>query len=354
MKKFKISMFYLVLIMVFTVTSIALVYYRESHIKSITISDIDQNYTLKTYDQTVEEVLETCGITLNDTDEISVPLNEELVSGMTIHINRSYAITIHDGNEKHEIFTTQYSVKEVLNEQNIEIGELDVVQPFIDGKIGPGETISITRVRDEFMSESYQIPYLTEINLVNNLDDTETVLIQEGEPGVRAVNYRLRYENDELISRNIVSEVIEKEPVNEIKNKGTDDLFVTSRGVPFRYSKVIVCEATAYDLSYASCGKYPGDPGYGITYSGTQARPGVIAVDPRVIPLGTNVYVESMDRTSDYGFAIAEDTGSAIKGYRVDLFIGNNSAAMRYGRRNVRIYILEDKVENEYIKGYGY
>lgn len=98
-------------------------------------------------------------------------------------------------------------------------------------------------------------------------------------------------------------------------------MLVTSRGLPFRYSKVIICEATAYDLSYESCGKYPGDPAYGITYTGTYARPGVIAVDPRVIPLHSKVYVASLDRTPDYGFAVAEDTGSAIKGHKIDLLL---------------------------------
>ncbi|MBN2797334.1 MAG: G5 domain-containing protein [Clostridia bacterium] len=354
MKKFKISLFYIVIIAAFTISSIALVYYRETRIKNITISDLDKTYEIKTYDLTVEEALEACSIILSEYDEVIPTLETKIETGMNIQINRSYGITIHDGLEKKEIYTTHYTVREVLEEQNIELGALDVVQPFVDGKISPGENISITRVRDEFVSESYQIPYLTEINLVNNLDDTETIVIQDGELGVKSVNYRLRYENDELISRNIINEVVVKDPVNEIKNKGTEDLFVTSRGVPFRYSKVIVCQSTAYDLSYASCGKYPGEPGYGITYLGTQARPGVIAVDPSVIPLGSNVYVESMGSGADYGFAVAEDTGSAIKGNKVDLFISSHTAAMRYGRRNVRIYILEDDVESEYIKGFGY
>ncbi|GKT13853.1 DUF348 domain-containing protein, partial [Aduncisulcus paluster] len=89
--------------------------------------------------------------------------------------------------------------------------------------------------------------------------------------------------------------------------------------------------STAYDLSFESCGKYPDHPQYGITYSGTKARPGVVAVDPRVVKLGSKLYVESMDRSADYGFAKAEDTGSAIKGNRIDLFIENRSQALRYG-----------------------
>ena len=99
--------------------------------------------------------------------------------------------------------------------------------------------------------------------------------------------------------------------------------------------------ATAYDLSFASTGKRPGDRGWGITASGTRARPGVVAVDPKVIPLGTTLYIQSLDGSKDYGFAIAEDKGGAIKGNRIDLFYDSNSEAMNFGRRQVKVYILK-------------
>ena len=105
--------------------------------------------------------------------------------------------------------------------------------------------------------------------------------------------------------------------------------------------RVITMNASAYDLSYQSTGKRPGDRGYGITASGTKARPGVVAVDPKVIPLGTKLYIESLDGRADYGNAIAEDTGGAIKGNRIDLFFNSRSAALNFGRRNVKVHILD-------------
>ena len=100
--------------------------------------------------------------------------------------------------------------------------------------------------------------------------------------------------------------------------------------------------ATAYDLSFESTGKLPGDKYYGITASGTKVRPGVVAVDPNVIPLGTKLYIQSLDGSKDYGFAIAEDTGGAIKGNRIDLFFENSQDVYRFGRRKVKVYILND------------
>ena len=100
--------------------------------------------------------------------------------------------------------------------------------------------------------------------------------------------------------------------------------------------------SSAYDLSFESCGKNPGDRGYGITASGMKAARGIVAVDPRVIPLGTKLYIESLDGSADYGYAIAGDTGGAIKGNRVDLFMDTKAEALQWGRRSVKVYILAD------------
>ncbi|MDC7770243.1 LysM peptidoglycan-binding domain-containing protein [Priestia megaterium] len=96
-------------------------------------------------------------------------------------------------------------------------------------------------------------------------------------------------------------------------------------------SKEITVEATAYTAYCAGCS--------GITATGIDLRSNpnrkVIAVDPRVIPLGSRVYVEG------YGEAIAGDTGGAIKGTRVDLFMSSQSSALNWGRKTVKLQILD-------------
>lgn len=76
------------------------------------------------------------------------------------------------------------------------------------------------------------------------------------------------------------------------------------------------------------------------TASGLKACVGHIAVDPKVIPLGTKLYIQSLDGSKDYGYAIAADTGSAIKGNKVDLFFNSNYECNMFGARNVRVYVL--------------
>jgi 3D (Asp-Asp-Asp) domain-containing protein len=84
----------------------------------------------------------------------------------------------------------------------------------------------------------------------------------------------------------------------------------------------------------------PGHPAYGITATGTYAKLGTVAVDPRVIPLGTKMYIVSTDGSVVYGYCTAEDTGGAIKGNKVDLFYNTTAECMQFGRRSVYVYIL--------------
>ena len=87
--------------------------------------------------------------------------------------------------------------------------------------------------------------------------------------------------------------------------------------------------ATAYSRNEAGLGNY--------TANGTDLRnnPRVIAVDPRVIPLGTKVYVEG------YGEAVAADTGGAIKGNKIDVHMESVNSCNSWGRKNVKVTVLE-------------
>ena len=99
----------------------------------------------------------------------------------------------------------------------------------------------------------------------------------------------------------------------------------TERGA-VQYDKCITMEASAY---------LPSDGGgSGITATGAVARHGIVAVDPRVIPLGTKVFIPG------YGIAVAADTGGAIKGQRIDLCMENYYDAIQFGRRDISVYVL--------------
>jgi 3D (Asp-Asp-Asp) domain-containing protein len=85
--------------------------------------------------------------------------------------------------------------------------------------------------------------------------------------------------------------------------------------------------ATAYTANCAGCG--------GMTAIGRRAGHGIVAVDPRIIPLGTRLYIPG------YGIAVAGDTGGAIIGHRIDLGFDSVRGALLFGRRDVTVYQLK-------------
>lgn len=113
---------------------------------------------------------------------------------------------------------------------------------------------------------------------------------------------------------------------------------------PEEYVKKIEVTATAYCLCKKCCGKTPDNPNYGCTHSGLKIVPGsgmkVIAVDPKIIPLNSKVYVEGLNGAWDYGHAVAADTGSAIKELKIDLYMDTHTEALEWGRRKVNVYVL--------------
>lgn len=101
-------------------------------------------------------------------------------------------------------------------------------------------------------------------------------------------------------------------------------------------SRTMTVEATAYCACKICTGKTPDHPAYGITASGENARPGVVAVDPDIIPLGTKIWVEG------YGEAVAADTGGMIKGRKIDVYFPTHQEAVEWGRKRVTIKIFQE------------
>ena len=102
-------------------------------------------------------------------------------------------------------------------------------------------------------------------------------------------------------------------------------------GVPLNYKSKMVSRATAYTYTGHNCA------------TGVAPEPGYIAVNPKVIPYGTKMYIRTADGSFIYGYAVAADTGGFVSNHPtgVDLFMSTRSACISFGVRNVEIYILE-------------
>lgn len=146
-----------------------------------------------------------------------------------------------------------------------------------------------------------------------------------------------KFKRNEKISRELEDiQTVSQEKLEEIKNivqeeeEEEEDFEELSTNTP-KTQNLGVYTVTAYCCCKECCGKSETHPEYGITASGKRATEGrTIAVDPNIIPLGTTVYLNGVPY-------IAEDTGSAIKGKKIDLFINDHQRAQEFGVQEMEV-----------------
>ncbi len=312
--------------------------------RHVVINDNGNEIAVKTMKATVREVLEQTGIKVASEDYISMPFDSKLarIQENKIEIRRAVPVLIKVDGKELEVKTYKDTVKEVLNDNAISVDEDDkLVGSRLGDKIVSNMDISVIRVEEKTVTEATPIPFKTITKDNNRLDKGLKNTVREGKEGVRKKTYTVVYENGKQIAKQLVNDIIAANPLDKIVEVGTVLNYKTSRGDTLRYSKVMNMKATSYTASFADTGKNPGDPGFGITATGARVRKGIIAVDPRVIPLGTRVYVEVPGASPDYGYAVAADVGGAIKGNKIDVYLDSSGAVNAWGVKKVNVYILK-------------
>lgn len=258
------------------------------------------------------------------------------------------------------------TVQELLDELEITLSEADICSVPLDTETYDGMCIEITRMTETTVTTEEVIAYETEYYEDETLAVGESQQVTAGVNGTAQCTWTVEYENGEEVSRVLVDTTVVTEPVNEVilvhtdrtihehdamvvsdveveevtisqeaasassaaQSAETANTITTASGDTVVYSQVLTCTATAYT-------------GGGTTATGTTARVGAIAVDPDVIPLGSVLYIVSDDGYCIYGYCVAEDTGSAINGNRVDLYFDSYSECIQFGRRSVTVYVLQ-------------
>lgn len=178
------------------------------------------------------------------------------------------------------------------------------------------------------------------------LPEGEEVILVPGVSGVLEHRDWVEYTNGEETNRENIETVQVQEAVSQIVAVGTgtqlgengnipsvgDGFLVTAAGEVLNFHKVDEFKATAYTKTDTGCSD--------ITATGTSVRVGVIAVDPKVIPYGTEVFIVSNDGDYVYGVARAEDCGGDIKNKRIDLYFDTTAECFQFGVRNCTVYFL--------------
>ncbi|HPU44752.1 MAG: DUF348 domain-containing protein [Clostridiaceae bacterium] len=339
----------LLLIVVLAVASGVALYGRLS--KEIRIIDNGKSIAVRTMGASVGQALDQAGIAIGQYDYMSVPKDTPLKPDLPneVTIKRAIPVFLTVDGETRTVMSYRDTVQELLQDNGITLGPLDRFEGVSpDDPLTEELEIRVVRVEERILTQEEQIPYQVLEQPNNVMNEGESQIVVEGENGIREKRYKLTYEDGEYVKREFIGESIIKEPVNRVVEYGTVPNFITSRGDRVRYSKALKMRATAYTNSFEDTGKNPGDPGYGITYTGMTARTGIVAVDPKVIPLGSKLYIEVPGSAPDYGFAIAGDIGSAIKGNLIDLFFNTTEEVRRWGVRNVVVYILNEQNDDRW------
>ena len=307
--------------------------YKEA--VEVVVNDQANTTTYMTTASTVGEFLETENIQVASHDELSVASDEVITDMLTLDIDRAVKVSVTDGtNETNDVYTTADTVEALLKEQQLELSDLDRVEPGIDKTVTADMAVDVIRVEEVTDVVEEEVAFSTVRKNDSSLTKGKEQVVASGSNGLVEKRYTVVLENGKEVSRELVSEDVKKEAAQRVVAVGTKAIQqAPSRGTSSAVAgKTITMEATAYNWDCATCN------GRGLTATGynLKANPdGVIAVDPRVIPLGTKVYVEG------YGYAVARDTGGAIKGNRIDVHMRSISAARQFGRQSVKVTIIE-------------
>lgn len=316
--------------------------------KKVTITVDGEEQTIHTTSDQVSEVLAEAKVNVTEHDKLLPALNARVGSDSNINIEKAFQVTLIDGVNEKKIWSTSTTVADFLNQQAIQMNELDRVEQRMEDVLIPNAVIQVVRIEKVTDVVEATTNFAVETRKDKDLLKGKEKIVQEGKKGLIKRTYETISKNGKPALRILKSEKVVNVPTKKVIAVGTKVITASvSRGTS--RSKETTSTASASNSSAAPSGGkefYVSATAYtahcngctGITATGINllANPGlkVIAVDPSVIPLGSKVWVEG------YGYAVAGDTGGAIKGMKIDLFMPSTDQAFGYGRKQVRVKVL--------------
>jgi uncharacterized protein YabE (DUF348 family) len=288
--------------------------------------------TIYTTAPTVGEALRDEGVNLYLGDEVAPSLGSSISTDMWVYIQRSKPATIQVDGRLIKTRTLGETVSEALAQEGVTLLGKDYTEPSLDAPIIGDAAIRVVRVKEEMAIEQEPISFETAWQPDPNLELDHQRLDQEGEDGVTKRRIHVVYEDGQEVERALEAEWVDREPTNKVIAYGTNIVLrelETPEG-DLAYWRKVRALATSYTA--ATSGKSPDHPLYGITRLGWEMRGGIVAVDPQVINLKTEMYVPG------YGVGVAADTGGKVRGRHVDLGYEEDELTLWY--EWVDVYLL--------------
>ncbi|MEY9973910.1 uncharacterized protein YabE (DUF348 family) [Lysinibacillus sp. RC46] len=303
--------------------------------KEVTISVDGNQSKVWTTETQVKDILKEANIEVSEHDSLVQGLDTEVGADNKIDIQKAFQVSLVDGVNERQVWSTSTTVANFLKQQGIQLNEFDRVENNLKDVITPQSKITVVRVEKVIDVVEESLDFAIEKKQDASLQKGKQKVVTAGQKGLMTKTYEVVKENGQVVTKNLQSEKVVKESQKQVVAVGTKTVVASaatvSRGSSEPASgKEFYVTATAYTPNCSGCS--------GISATGINLQSGsglkVIAVDPSVIKLGSKVWVEG------YGTAIAGDTGGAIKGNRIDILVQSESQASNWGVRKVRIKVL--------------
>lgn len=312
--------------------------------KQVTLEMDGVTKTYETHAATVQDFLTEQKIAYNDEDTLTPQKTTPLKDKLIIQLDTSWDVPVHVDGQTKVIHTLKRNVAEVLQEAGIAVRKKDQVEPARSATLSKNTSIKITRIEEKLVQAEERVSYQEMRKMDDTLAKGETRIVQQGEEGKAVSQFKVVLKDGKEISRDFVKRDVitpKKDRIvaigtmkkvtagAESRNTVVAASLVSRGGKDFRpYHVLKSVTLTAYSPSVGTH-----------TSSGHQAEAGrTIAVDPSVIPMGWWVYIEGV------GYRRAEDTGGAVNGHKIDVFLSSEAEARRFGLKTGKtVYVIGPK-----------
>lgn len=295
----------------------------DNPVRQVTINYDGKSQIVRTAEVEPQVILQQAGVTLAQGDSWQLQNGRRVREGSVIEVLRAKSFTVIRGEETLSFKSSKATVGEALKDVDVSFNKKRLYPPATTPLEENMQVYVLQRGEELHFSEaSVEIPVQYEED--HNLDFGKEHVVQDGKPGkATVISKRVKNKDGAHTIHELTREVVVA-PESKVIRKGMAMSVLTPEGYK-RYTKKMVVNTTAY----VATGNR--------TAIGLIPYVGIVAVDPRVIPFYTKMYIPG------YGIGMAGDTGGAIIGHIIDLFFDDYHAAIQWGRRDVEIYILADE-----------
>lgn len=317
-----------------------------THMRVVTVTENGVNRVVITFGDDAHTALGNAGISLDGGDKVDVTLGSDNKLESVV-IDRAFNVYITADGKTTMVRMTGGSVQDALDRAGVIPDAEDEIEPAPVTSLYADIDITVARVEYAEYTKTESIPYSTTYRQTIVFKEGQKKTKQAGRNGERTYTYRDRIVDGEVVETVLVSEKVTKKPTNAVilvgmaagtpLSKSPYEIKLDSKGQPVQYLEKYTGVCTAYSSEERTVGT--------ITASGRRAQVGVVAVNPKLIPYGTELYITSADGKYVYGYAIAGDIGSGVENGSLisDLYMDTALECRYHGKRTMNVYVIKRK-----------